>query len=112
MGRTDPGRSDGLSDDEIRQMQALGVDVSSLAPAPSAPVLIEVWREHWDTLRLFLATSTQWRVAGTFGGVVRTGLDYGEVRAMARDMDVAPVDWPALRVIEIEAMSLLNSGDA
>lgn len=112
MGRTDPGRSDGLSNDEIRQMEALGVDVSGLAPARSAPVLVEVWPEHWDTLRLFLATSTQWRVVGTFGGVVHTGLDYSEVRAMAQDMGVAPVKWPALRVIEIEAMSLLNSGDA
>jgi hypothetical protein len=71
-------------DDMAEQMAALG-----LVGEPPATVRqeIEILPDMVDSLRLFAALGTQWRV-GPGGGVL--GLDYGAMRDVAGWLEVMP----------------------
>lgn len=63
--------------------------------------------ENVEAVRLFLASSTQWRLAGMGG--VPLGLDYPCVEAAARMMNppVNPIPFEDLRVMELTALKVL-----
>jgi hypothetical protein len=69
---------------------------------------IEIWPgEEADSVGLFLASSTQWRWVGAgMGGVIRTGLDYPAVFAVADrlSIDVTPAVLGNLKVMEMAAV--------
>lgn len=61
-------------------------------------------------MNVFVAMSTQWRT-GMSGP---TGLDYSAVPTVMRMQQVPRQDWPdafdALRVLEAEALAVMNEG--
>lgn len=103
-----PGERATLDDDVVRQFAALGVPADHLPPPVPPPADLEILPQAWPTVRLFLAAQTQWMPAN--GGVM--GLIYSEVRGLADDLDLKPVRWADLQVMEIEARHILNGGDA
>jgi hypothetical protein len=69
-----------------------------------------VWEENWDAVTIFLLVDTQWRVAGMG---VYMGLDYGVVFNMMELYSISDRQGTleGLRVIEREALALLNKSD-
>lgn len=59
--------------------------------------------ENAEAWNLFFCVQTQWRAGGM--GIV--GLDYGELRAAARDMDIplTPGLWRKIRALEAAELS-------
>lgn len=95
-----------------RQFAALGVPAAHLPPPVPPPADLEILPQAWPTVRLFLAAQTQWRTASGWGGIAYVGLSYSDVREIAGDLDLKPVRWADLQVMEIEARHILNGGDA
>ncbi len=73
--------------------------------------MVEVWRSNWSALRLFCAAGTQWRTAGSMGGIGWIGLDYQAVELVERRLGIGPVSWADLQVMEGAALAVLNAGD-
>jgi hypothetical protein len=68
---------------------------------------IEVWPDMADSVALFFAGATQWRWTSVgMGGVMRTGLDYPSVFAVADRMEikVTPEVLSDLRTMEAAAV--------
>lgn len=88
------------------QFASLGVAVPAGA-LQTDTTTFEVWDVNWNTVRAFLASTTQWRsaVVGT-GALIRTGLDYAgaKVAIELAGLDAAEC-WNGLRVMEDEALS-------
>jgi hypothetical protein len=75
-GPTRPASNDGALSDAA----ALGLDLSEadlVRPAAEAGI----WAWLRPAIEAFAAVSTQWRTASLDGAVIRTGLDYGALRA-------------------------------
>lgn len=75
----------------------------------------EVWASNWPVVEAFLAVSSQWRVTSIGGGMapvlpVYVGLDYSAARVGldAAGIEVTPVLWSGLRVMEAAACAALN----
>lgn len=72
----------------------------------------EVWPDNWDTVRVFCALGTQWRVAAGMAGLVWLGLDYAAITPVLRLMDIPRRDWQdlfeGLRVMERAAAEVRN----
>lgn len=68
---------------------------------------VNQWMGIWEACR------TQWRVVAGMGGAVYVGLDYPAVQ-LVLDLEVPKPDqrdtWWALRIIEREALEVLNKG--
>lgn len=68
----------------------------------------EVWPDNWQAVSAFIALGTQWRVGP--GGP--TGLDYTAIPVVLRALRVKRADhsdvFDALRVMEIEALSIMR----
>jgi len=64
--------------------------------------------ENEDALELWFNVKTQWRSAG--GGLI--GLDYGEVRIRARelDIDMSPLMWRKLKMLESSVLQANGAG--
>lgn len=72
--------------------------------------VFEVWQVNWKSVVSFLQLDTQWRVAGTPAGLIWIGLDYTAAgAALGRKRLRRRLD--DLRVMEAEALSMLNAGD-
>lgn len=69
---------------------------------------IEIAEANWTSLLFFLACDTQWRVAGTLGGLVWIGLDYTACDAIARRLDIPDAAWADLKIMEGAALPSLN----
>jgi len=76
-----------------------------------------VWPENLETVRAFLAVTTQFRVVSVGGGfapsrLVTMGLDYAGVRAGldAEGFAITPELWRDLREMEGAAVAALNEG--
>lgn len=54
----------------------------------AADLIVEVWPDNWQAVRVFRAMRTQWRV----GAVGPTGLDYSALQEVWRRLKVAPSD--------------------
>lgn len=69
--------------------------------------MFDVWPENWDTVQLFLACRTQWRIAA-MGGVI--GLDYTGVDVVIKrlGLDVTPDMFAGLQTMERAAAAELN----
>lgn len=74
-----------------------------------------MWLENWDTVRAFLAVSTQWNVVSIGGGLAPAqtywiGLNYPgvEVGLRSAGIDATPELWTGLRVMEAAAKASLN----
>lgn len=69
--------------------------------------MFDVWPENWETVQLFLAVQTQWRMA-PMGGVV--GLDYAAVDAAIRHLrrPMTPELFAGLQIMEKAAIAELN----
>ena len=68
----------------------------------------EVAEANWASLLFFLACDTQWRVAGTFGGLMWIGLDYSACDVIARRLQVPDAAWADLKTMEGAALPVLN----
>ncbi len=82
---------------------------------------VEVWKANWPSVLLFLRLETQWRcVARGMGGILHwLGLDYAAAAALLDQRTRGEKRrHPArrllddLRIIEREALAIMNSGDA
>lgn len=93
------------------ELRALGVpeeQLTEIGPTPDEP--ITVWPANWPVVRLFLALSTQWRIATGLGPVVWLGLRYTEADVlMRREPAFATVDFADLRLMETAALAILNT---
>ncbi len=73
--------------------------------------VIEIWPENHQAINLFTSISTQWRVGA--GGP--TGLDYNVLFTRMARMGLSDEQYEQLfddiRVIESEALSILNKKD-
>lgn len=68
---------------------------------------ILVWPDMADAVALFFAMSTQWRWVGAgMGGLVRTGLDYAVLPAIAgaHSIDTTPEVLNDLKTLELAAV--------
>jgi len=52
-----------------------------------------IWPDNAETLELFLACRTQWRVAGSAHGLICLGLDYAGVEVVMRAQRVKKQEW-------------------
>ena len=81
------------------------------APEDYANESIEIWPENQQAINLFTSISTQWRVGA--GGP--TGLDYNVLFTLMGLMDLSYERhvqlFEDIRVIESEALALLNKRD-
>ena len=70
------------------------------------PELYEVWREHKESLLMFLRCQTQWRM-GPSGAI---GLDYGVVLELFKLYNVKDrqVVMEEIQIMEARALELLN----
>lgn len=70
---------------------------------------VECWDENLHAMNALIAMSTQWRI-GPSG--YPTGLDYAALPAVLRLAGIPRCAWPdtfeALRVMESEAMTVMN----
>jgi hypothetical protein len=97
--------------EELRRGGASEVEIAAALDVQDGGVRdFEIWPENADAARAFLFCATQWRAAGTMGGIGWIGLVYGEVRAYFERKPPANVDdaWWALQVMEGEALRLRN----
>lgn len=71
-----------------------------------------VWSENAEAVAAFALASTQWRVAGCMAGLVFIGLDYASAAIViaAAGMTATPDLWSDIRVMEAEALLVLNEG--
>jgi hypothetical protein len=60
---------------------------------------------------LFLAMSTQWRIASTMSSTFATGLDYGVIEITARnaELELTPAVFSDVRALESEALRVWAS---
>lgn len=92
----------------VADFKALGVIVTPQAGTEEQEAF-QVWRCNWKSLIAFLTLETQWRVAGTPAGLVWLGLDYTAARAiLGKRFRKRLAD---LRIMEGEALPILNAGD-
>lgn len=70
-----------------------------------------VMPQNWDTVRVFLACETQWRVlARPDGAAVWLGLDYAAVDVVLRRMDLGNDVFGDLQHMERAALEVLGAG--
>ena len=69
---------------------------------------VEVWPSNIETVNVFVAMATQWRVA--MGGC--TGLDYNALPGVMRIEGVPRANWPevfeGIRIMEDEALKTMR----
>lgn len=82
---------------------------------------VEVWQANWPSVLLFLRLETQWRcVARGMGGILHwLGLDYAAAAALLdqrtrreKRRHPARMLLDDLRIMEREALTVMNAGDA
>lgn len=85
--------------------------IAALSEAGHQPATVEVWPQNWPMVRAFAEVMTQWRVVpvGT-AGIIYVGLDYAGARAALALARIRPTPelWDGVRVMEREAMAVLN----
>lgn len=96
------------------QARHLGVDLERLLPASaSKPEVFEVLEENFETVQLFEACQSQWRVVAGLAGLIYLGFEYPGVRVVAQALGVTDERWPdvlmRLQVMENKGVELLNS---
>lgn len=69
---------------------------------------IDVLRVNWDSVTAFLACQTQWRLALGMAGAVWLGLDYAAVDVVLRHRAAEAHVFDDLRVMEAEALKVLQ----
>lgn len=90
--------------------ELLGAPVEPEAIAKPAP--FEVWIVNLPSFNAFWECQTQWRVAATMAGMVFAGLDYVACKLVLDDLNAAPGVFADLRIMESEAMNILNQVEA
>lgn len=72
-----------------------------------------VWPENWKALEVFMAMSTQWRVAVGMGGAQWLGLDYAALPVVEDRLAVEDRadTFARLRLIERGALSAMRERD-
>jgi hypothetical protein len=93
--------------------------LAQVEPETNEPKEFIVEPENRDTVRLYLALQTQWRVetGSLYSGskvivfTRRHGIDYGVVPVVAKGLRIrlTPDLWDALRQVEQEAISLYDA---
>jgi hypothetical protein len=71
----------------------------------------EVMANAWDSLMAFLNCETQWRIGMGMAGIVWFGLDYTACKIVLENIDAPRHTFADLRVMEAEAMKILNEGE-
>lgn len=66
------------------QFRRMGVEITDLPEASAEPEAFEVMAQNADSLQLWLAVETQWRLAIGLGGSSWLGLDYSAVDVVLR----------------------------
>lgn len=96
-----------MDEDLAAQFAALGVAVSALVSPEDEG--FEIMLANADTLRAWLACSTQWRVAAGMAGLLWLGLDYAAVDVVLRRLSVPEPDavFADLQVMEDVALATL-----
>lgn len=85
-----------------------------MKPSDYPDKIVEIWPEHFDAYRSFVAVSTQWRVGGMGGA---PGLDYQAVFATLASMHRGKSDaerdaiFADLQLIERAALEEMNRTD-
>lgn len=74
----------------------------------------EVWIENWQSLNVFLACATQWRILVGMGGMLYQGIDY---QALVKVIDLlkirdASTIFNDIQKMEAAAVTLLNQQQA
>lgn len=71
---------------------------------------VPVWPDNLAAINVLIAVSTQWRI-GMSGA---TGIDYNVLPSVFKMMAIPDSDWPdtfeCLRILEAEAMDVMNRG--
>lgn len=72
--------------------------------------MFRVWPECWESVQLFRALQTQWRVIVGMGGAMWQGLDYSAVWGLLRGAQIPNPDevFADLQVMEAAAIPVLN----
>jgi hypothetical protein len=90
-----------MNEQQIAELEAHDTDRTKIFP---------VWEENAESLRVFLAVSSQWRFASGLGGVTYLGLDYAACAALlaGRGIPASPKIWEDLQTMEASACTALN----
>lgn len=78
---------------------------------PDEQETIEIMPANHASFDAFLSCQTQWRVATTMAGLIWLGLDYPAVRLVLDDLQAPAYVFADLRLMETEALGLLNERD-
>ena len=74
------------------------------AAGETAPAIFEVWQENWETVEVFQALDTQWRIVGGLAGSRVRGIDYVAIPATLALLGVKKRDrkrvFKGLRIME------------
>jgi hypothetical protein len=72
---------------------------------------LEVWPEHWNAVRIFEASQTQWSVLVGMGGIFFQGLDMARVELVREWLGIEKSEalLLQLRVMAEEAKKYLNA---
>lgn len=103
----------GVDDEIIADARRFGMNdeqIEALRVSLDIKAVFAVWRESWPSLAAFFECDTQWRCAATTAGLVFIGLDYPGAQAglKAAGIEIDPELWSDIRVLEAEAISVLN----
>lgn len=79
---------------------------------PDEQEAIEIMPANHASFEAFLACQTQWRVVATMAGLIWLGLDYAAARLVLDDLDTPRHVFADLRIMEAEALPVLNERDA
>lgn len=86
----------------------MGIQV---AVTQDEPELVEIMPVNHASFDAFLCCQTQWRVASTMAGLFWQGLDYSAVRLVLDDVAAPDHVFADIRIMEAEALSILNMRD-
>ncbi|EXL08220.1 hypothetical protein BG46_01465 [Brucella anthropi] len=73
--------------------------------------MVEIMPANHASFDAFLCCQTQWRVAATMAGLIWQGLDYPAVRLVLDDIDAPQHAFADIRIMEAEALPILNERD-
>lgn len=99
----------------MRQLEALGAPPEIIEQASKRKAKTEclIHDDCWQSVEVFLALGSQWRVASTMGGLLWQGIDYLAIEPYLRLSGIRKKHWQRLfadlQIMQAEAASAINT---
>lgn len=103
--RTRPATADDAVASDFAQMG------HAVEAVPQEQDVIEIMQVNHASFGAFLACQTQWRVVASMAGLFWQGIDYVAAKLVLEDIDAPRHAFADLRLMEAEALPILNERD-